>query len=109
MFTITTELIIAVAIGVLLGILIACLFSRRKERSSGETFWSRVFTSNQELDSTIGIFAFVWVITLMVLLFQDALSSATEVGYIILAATNGLSGITGVKMGANMKRSKTGG
>ena len=108
MFTITTELIIAVVIGVLLGILIACLFSR-KERSSGETFWSRVFTSNQELDSTIGIFAFVWVITIMVLLFQDALSSATEVGYIILAATNGLSGITGVKMGAQMERSKNGG
>lgn len=105
MFTITTELIIAVSVGILLGILIARLLSR-KERSS-ESFWSRVFTSNQELDSTIGIFAFVWVITIMVLLFQDALSSATEVGYIILAATNGLSGITGVKVGANMERSKT--
>ena len=105
MFTITTELIIVLGIGVLLGILITALLSR-KERS-GDTFWSRVFTSNQELDSTIGIFAFVWIITLMVLLFQDALSNATEVGYIILAATNGLSGITGVKMGANMERSKT--
>lgn len=108
MFTITTELIICLIIGILLGLLIAYLLSK-KERSSGETFWSRVFTSNQELDSTIGIFAFVWVITIMVLLFQDALSSATEVGYIILAATNGLSGITGVKMGANMERSKNGG
>ena len=107
MFTITTELIIALIVGILLGMLIVRLLSK-KERS-GESFWSNIFTSNSDLDSTIGIFAFTWIVTVMVFLFQDSLKNATEVGYIILAATNGLSGITGVKMGANMERTKTGG
>ena len=107
MFTITTELIIALSIGVLLGILMACLLSR-KERSDN-SFWSKIFTSNSDLDSTIGIFAFTWIVTVMLFLFQDSLKDATEVGYIILAATNGLSSITGVKVGANMERSKNGG
>lgn len=106
MFTITGPHLIYLAIGLLIGLIISRVIS--KNERTNNTFWSQVFASNRELDSTLGIFAFVWIVTIMVFHFQDSLKDATEVGYIILAATNGLSGITGVKMGANMERTRNG-
>ena len=102
MITLTRGHLIGAVVGLFLGVILARILYK-KQRTDSDSFLSRVFTSGQDLDTTMGIIAFVWIVTIMVVYLQEALSDAKEVGYIILAATNGLSSIAGVKMGHSMR------
>lgn len=94
MFTVQLHHIIIAITGLLLGLIISRLLSK-KPPSENKGLFANIFTSNKELDTTLGILVFAYIITLMILHFHDDIAS--EAGYIILAAVNGITALLAVK------------
>lgn len=92
--TITTAHLIYLVVGLLVGAVVMWLIGRR---STGEGLLSKIFTSNREFDTTLGLVVSAILIFTMIHVFGDDLES--EAGYIILAAVNGMMGILGYKKG----------
>ena len=94
--TITTAHLIYLSIGLIAGAVLMHMIGRK---STGEGVLAKLFTSNREFDTTLGIILSAWLVFMMIHHFQDDLKA--EAGYIILAAVNGLMGILGYKKGVS--------
>ena len=100
--TITTAQVIFLVVGLSVGAVVMHIIGRK---STGEGLLSKLFTSNREFDTTVGLIVTSALIFFMIHHFEDDLAS--EAGYIILAAVNGLMGLLGYKKGASDARNGT--
>ena len=100
--TITTAQVIFLVVGLAAGAVVMHLIGRK---STGEGLLSKLFTSNREFDTTLGMILTTVLIFFMIHHFHDDLKA--EAGYIILAAVNGLMTVLGYKKGASDVRNGT--
>ena len=94
--TITTAHLIYLSAGLIAGGILMHIIGRK---STGDGLLSKLFTSNREFDTTLGMILTSVLIFFKIHHFQDDLKA--EAGYIILAAVNGLMGILGYKKGVS--------
>ena len=95
-FTVSSENLTAFAIGLVVMLFVMGML--RRKQSSGDGFWSKVFQSNQDLDTTIGIVIGAFLVIFCIVSFQDGIDSS-EGGYIVLAGLNGWFALAGYKKG----------
>ena len=95
-FTITPSYLICFAIGFLIALLIARLIAKRT--SDKESFLSRIFQSNKDLDTTIGLIIGGFLVWTCIMHFQDGIQGS-EAGYIVLGGLNGFFALAGYKKG----------
>ena len=98
-FTVTHVHGILVLIGVLIGVLIMRLRSKRTPPDGTKPLWDQVINSNSDVVTLIGLIVGTFLITTMVFSFQDDIKS--EAGYIILSALNSFFYLAGVRQGEN--------
>ena len=72
--------IVILSIGVFLGNRIS------KKSTAGDSFLARVFQSNRDLDTTVGLIGINLIIIMMLISFHNAVKS--DIGMIFLAAFN---------------------
>lgn len=94
--TITTPNFISFGIGVTIAILLSLLIAKR--RGDKEGFLSRIFQSNKDLDTTIGLILGAFLVWTCIMHFQDGIQGS-EAGYIVLGGLNGFFALAGYKKG----------
>ena len=100
-FTISYTHIVLLIIGLLIGIMVMKLLSR-KPPSDKESILNQVINNNSDFVTIIGLIVGSILIFIMVMHFQDGLKA--EAGYIIMAALNGFFYLAGVRNRENGKK-----
>lgn len=96
-FVITTENMVGFGLGLGIMIVLGFLMRRRKSTPS-EGFLSKVFQSNKDLDTTIGLLLGAFLVWTCIMHFQDGIQGS-EAGYIVLGGLNGFFALAGYKKG----------
>lgn len=95
-FTITHIHVILMTVGLIVGIILMKILSKRPP-SETKPLWDQVINSNSDIVTLIGLIVGTVLIMTMIFSFQDDIKS--EAGYIILSALNAFFYLAGVRKG----------
>ena len=95
-FTITTANLISFGIGLAIALVLSLLIAKRRGDKEGSL--SRLFQSNTDLDTTIGLIVGAFLVWTCIMHFQDGIQGS-EAGYIVLGGLNGWFALAGYKKG----------